>query len=46
MPGQGNIPNRAIRVPDDLWQAAKQQAAERGETLTEVVLRALRRYVR
>jgi len=46
MPGQGSIPNRAVRVPDDLWHAAKARAAERGETVTDVILRALRRYAR
>ena len=33
-------------IPDDLWEAAKQRAGERGETVTDVVLRALARYVR
>lgn len=35
-----------VRVPDDLWSAAKTRAAERGETVSEVVRRALQRYVR
>lgn len=39
-------PARSIRVPDDLWQAAKDRAAERGETVTDAVIRALRRYTR
>ncbi len=39
-------PARSVRVPDDLWQAAKDRAAERGETVTDVLVRALRRYVR
>lgn len=39
-------PHRSVRVPDDLWQAAKRKAAERGETLTSVIIRALVRYVR
>lgn len=46
MPGQGNIPLRTVRVPDELWQAAKVRAAERGENVTDVLLRALRRYTR
>jgi hypothetical protein len=33
-------------VPDDLWQAAKRVAKDRGETLTAVIIRALERYVR
>ena len=39
-------PARSVRVPDDLWTAAKERAAERGETVTDVLVRALRRYVR
>lgn len=37
---------RAIRVPDDLWQAALAAADKRGETVSDVVRRALQRYVR
>jgi len=40
-----HTPIRNIRVPDDEWEAAKAKAAERGESVTEVVRRALRRYV-
>jgi len=36
---------RTFRIPDDVYDAAKAKAAERGETLTAVVIRALRRYV-
>jgi len=39
-------PARSVRVPDDLWTAAKAEAERRGETVTDVLLRALRRYVR
>lgn len=35
-----------VRVPDDLWAAALERAAERGESVSAVVRRALRRYVR
>lgn len=35
-----------MRVPDELWEAAQRVAADRGETVTDVILRALRRYVR
>jgi hypothetical protein len=41
-----NTPPRSIRVPDELWNAAKARADERDETLTAVVIRALERYVR
>lgn len=37
---------RSIRVPDDVWDAAKREAARRGETVTDAVVRALRRYGR
>ena len=45
-PATGKTPVRGIRVPDPLWHRAQARAAERGETLTEVVLRALHRYLR
>lgn len=41
-----HTPNRGVRVPDILWNAAKEKAAERHETLTEVIIRALERYVK
>lgn len=37
---------RTVRVPDDLWTAAKGKAAERGETVSDVLRRALERYVK
>lgn len=46
MPGQGNIPLRSVRVPDEEWRAAQQEAKLRGETVSEVVRRALRKYGR
>lgn len=39
-------PLRSVRVPDDVWQAAQRRAAERGETVSAVIVRALRRYGR
>lgn len=41
-----HTPPRSIRIDEALWQAAKTKAAERGETVTDVVVRALERYVR
>lgn len=38
-------PRRTIRISDDLWQAALATAADRGETVPEVVRRALARYI-
>lgn len=46
MPNQPKTPLRSVRVPEDLWQAAKVRASEKGETVTDVMTRALRRYVR
>lgn len=48
MPNQprADNPTRAIRVSDGLWHAAQEKAAERGETVSDVVRRALERYVK
>lgn len=37
---------RAIRIPDDLWAAALAKAEERGDTVSEIVRKALERYVK
>jgi hypothetical protein len=37
---------RTIRISDELWQAALATAAERKESVPDVVRRALARYVR
>jgi predicted HicB family RNase H-like nuclease len=37
---------RAVRVETELWDAAKAKAAEKGETVSDVIRRALERYVR
>jgi len=36
---------KAVRVPDELWRAAQAIANERGEYLSEVIRKALERYV-
>jgi hypothetical protein len=46
VPNQPRTPKHGVRVPDDLWRAAKRVAEDRGETLTAVIVRALERYVR
>lgn len=46
VPNQPKTPKRSVRVPDDLWQAVKIKARDRGETVTEVIIRALTRYLR
>lgn len=45
-PNGKRTPARGIRVPDREWEAAKAKAAANGETLTDVIRRALRRYAR
>ena len=39
-----HTPPRSVRVPDDVWQAAKDEAARRGESVTDAVVRFLVRY--
>lgn len=46
MPDQEKTPRRTVRVDDELWHAAQQQAAERGETLSDAIREFLRIYVR
>lgn len=46
MPNQPKHPARTVRVPDSLWAEAKAKADERGETMSQVIRDALRRYVR
>jgi hypothetical protein len=38
--------NRSIRFPDELWEEILRIADDRGETATDVVLRACGQYVR
>jgi hypothetical protein len=44
MPNQPKTKARSVRVPEDLWQAAKARAKEEGESVTDVLVRALKRY--
>ena len=46
VPNQPKTPKRSVRVPQELWDAVKAKAKERGETVTDVVIRALQRYLR
>lgn len=46
MPNQPKTPNRVIRVDDTLWHAAQAKAAKKGETVSDVVRRALQRYAK
>lgn len=45
VPNKPATPKRGVRIPDDLWEAVKRVAADRGETVTDVIIRALKRYV-
>jgi len=37
---------RVVRVPDALWEAAKERADERGETVSDAIRKFLERYTR
>lgn len=43
---QNKTPMHSFRVEDELWEAAKKRAEERGETLTEALRKFLRRYTK
>lgn len=45
MPNQPKTPTRAVRIEDGLWRAAQKRASEKGETVSDVLRRALQRYV-
>lgn len=46
VPNAPKTPIRSFRIPDAIYQAAQAKAAEKGETLTAVVQRALDRYAK
>ncbi|HEY2715946.1 MAG TPA: ribbon-helix-helix protein, CopG family [Solirubrobacterales bacterium] len=43
--GAGHSPRINLRLSDDIYEAARSKAAERGETLSELAREAIRRYV-
>ena len=45
MPNAHKTPARAIRVPDELWNAAMAKSKGLGITLTSVLLEALEKFV-
>lgn len=45
-PNQPSTPGHSVRVDQDLWDAAMRVAHDRDETVTDVIVRALERYVR
>lgn len=46
IPNAPRTPMHSFRCPDPLWEAAKTTADKRGETVAEVLRKALERYVR
>lgn len=46
VPNQPRTPLRSFRIPDELYEAAQAKAADKGESVSDVVRRALERYVR
>jgi hypothetical protein len=36
---------RAVRVPDDLWNAFVRKVEDEGRTITEVLIRLIRQYL-
>jgi hypothetical protein len=42
VPNTPGTPKRTIRVPNDLWDAALDEAHRRGESVTEAIVRFLR----
>jgi hypothetical protein len=44
-PATGKTKLRNIRVPDELWSAAMEEAKTEGRTLTDVIVGDLHRYV-
>lgn len=46
MPNQPKTPARAVRISDDLWEAAQEVAAADGETVSDLVRSGLERELR
>lgn len=46
VPNTPGTPRRTIRVANELWDAAQAKAEERGESVSDVIRRALERYVK
>jgi hypothetical protein len=44
-PATGKTKLRNVRVPDELWSAAMEEAKAEGRTLTDVIVGDLHRYV-
>jgi hypothetical protein len=39
-----HTPPRSVRIPDPVWDAARERAQREGTTVSAVILRALQRY--
>jgi predicted HicB family RNase H-like nuclease len=46
VPNAPKTPLKSFRIPEDLYRAAQVKAAERGESVSDVVRAALERYVK
>lgn len=46
MPNSPKTPTRTIRVSTELWSAVKDKAAIEGRTVTEVIIEALKEYIK
>lgn len=44
-PATGETPKRTVRVPDAVWDEAKQKAEAEGKNVSDVVNDCLRRYI-
>lgn len=43
-PATGETPQRSVRVPDPIWEAAAANAKAENRTVSDVIVDALRRY--
>ena len=46
MPNAPRTPLKSFRIPEDLYREAQQLAADEGQSVSDVVRKALERYVR
>lgn len=46
VPNSPKTPLRSFRIPNEIYKAAQAKAAEKGETVSDVVRKALERYVK
>jgi len=46
VPNKPKTPLRSFRIPDEVYKAAQAKAEEKGESVSDVVRRALERYAK